>query len=382
MRAVGRRLGISLCTVQRWVKRSGGKRLDRIDLDNRPSGPAVPARRTPAAQEDLVLATRAELRATSDLGEYGAAAVRARLIETGIESAPSVRTINRIFERRGALDGGRRVRRPAPPPGWYLSDLSRRRVELDSFDIVEGLTIGRTSTASAVDIEVLNAVSLFGGLVGSWPSSVVTAKFVADCLVEHWRTLGLPRYAQFDNDNVFQGPHQWPDTFGRITRLCLGLGIVPVFAPPRETGFQAAIESYNGRWQAKVWARFRFDSLKGVINQSDRFIAAARRRLAPRIESAPPRQPFPTGRWCLAQCLQKPLAGQVIFLRRSDAQGRVSILGRSFDVDRTWPGRLVRANVELDAHRIRFYALRRREPSQHRLLATASYEPPTKAFED
>jgi hypothetical protein len=66
----------------------------------------------------------------------------------------------------------------------------------------------------------------------------------------------LPRYAQFDNDPVFHGPHIHPDTLGRVARLCLSPAVTPVFAPPSETGFQAAIESYNARWQAKAWNRF------------------------------------------------------------------------------------------------------------------------------
>ena len=283
--------------------------------------------------------------------------------------------------RRGVLDASRRVRRPAPPPGWYLSDLAKRRAELDSFDIVEGLVVGRTDATPSLDVEVLNVVSLHGGLVGSWPAGVVTAKFAAKCAEQHWRAFGLPRYAQFDNDTVFQGPHQWPDTFGRVTRLCLGLGVVPVFAPPRETGFQAAIENFNGRWQAKVWARFTHASLAGVVDRSDRFIAAARLRAAPRVESAPARRPFPTD-WQMARCLQKPLAGRVVFLRRSDAQGRVTVLGHAFDVDALWPGRLVRADVDLDAGEIRFHALRRREPGTHRPLRTVPYAPPTRAFRD
>ncbi|MBV8232721.1 MAG: hypothetical protein JO329_22290 [Planctomycetaceae bacterium] len=57
-------------------------------------------------------------------------------------------------------------------------------------------------------------------------------------------------------------------------RLCLSLAIIPVFAPPRETGFQAAIENFNGRWQAKVWARITHESLAGVQAQAGKFIAA------------------------------------------------------------------------------------------------------------
>jgi len=73
--------------------------------------------------------------------------------------------------------------------------------------------------------------------------------------VEHWRAVGLPGYAQFDNDAIFEGAQVHPDTIGRVTRTCLSLGVIPVFVPPRETGFQAAIEGFNGLWQAKVWAR-------------------------------------------------------------------------------------------------------------------------------
>jgi hypothetical protein len=381
MRSVARRFRVSLCTVQRWVARGKGKRVDRTDLADRAGGCRTSSRRTASGTEDLVLATRADLKANSDLGEYGAAAVHRRLVELAVDDAPSVRTINRVFERRGVLDAARRVRRPAPPPGWYLPDLAERRLELDSFDIVEGLVVGRTDATPPVDVEVLNVVSLHGGLVGSWPSGVVTARLAAACAERHWRAFGLPGYAQFDNDTIFQGPHHWPDTFGRVTRLCLGLGVVPVFAPPRETGFQAAVENFNGRWQAKVWARFTHASLAGVVDRSDRFVAAARLRSAARVESAPPRRPFPAD-WQPARCLRQPLAGRVVFVRRSDPQGRVTVLGRAFDVDVLWPGRLVRADVDLDAGEIRFHALRRREPASHRLLRTVPYAPPKRAFRE
>jgi len=380
MRSVARRWGVSLCTVQRWVARGKGKRLERTDLSDRLGGCPASSRRTSPAIEDLVLGIRADLKANSDLGEYGAVAVHSRLVELEAPDAPSLRTINRIFERRGVLDSSRRVRRPAPPPGWYLPEPASR-AELDSFDIVEGLVIGRTLATPSLDVEVLNVVSLRGGLVGSWPAGVITAKFAAESAVEHWRACGLPVYAQFDNDTIFQGAHQWPDTFGRITRLCLGLGVVPVFAPPRETGFQAAIENYNGRWQAKVWARFKHASIAEVVDRSNRFVAAARIRSAVRIESAPSRRPFPD-HWRMSCALQAPLAGRVIFLRRAGARGQVDLLGHSFDVDPLWPGRLVRADVDLDVRQIQFHALRRRDPSQHRLLRTLPYTPPTKRFRE
>jgi hypothetical protein len=226
---------------------------------------------------------------------------------------------------------------------------------LDSVDVVEGLVI-----KGGPQVEVLNAVSLHGGLVASWPrGESVTAKFVVECLLEHWRQFGLPGYAQFDNDTVFQGPHVYPDVIGRVSRLCLGLGVVPVFVPPREPGFQAAIEQYNGSWQVRVWGRFEHADLDALADRSRRHVAALRRHRADRIESAPLRRAFPEG-WRLD--LQARLKGRIIYLRRTDAAGAVEVLGRSFEVDRQWVHRLVRAEVDLDGGMVRFYRLRRREP--------------------
>src|SRR5262249_28591465 len=150
---------------------------------------------------------------------------------------PSVRTINRILERRGALDGQRRTRRPAPPPGWHLPEVASRRRELDSFDVVEGLGI-----KGGPQVEVPDGISLYGGLAGSWPvEASVTAKVVVASLIEPWRAFGLPGYAQFDNDTIFQGPHTHPDVIGRVSRLCLSLRVIPVFVVPHEFGSQSSI---------------------------------------------------------------------------------------------------------------------------------------------
>jgi transposase len=374
LREVARRFDVALATVRLWVARAEGNRLDRIDFAAKPPGRPRPVNRSSQELEDLVLTLRVELKDRSDLGEFGARAIHDALKAKGISPLPSARTIGRILERRGALDGRKRTRRPAPPAGWYLPDLASRRAELDSSDIVEGLVI-----KGGAHVEVLNATSLHGGLVASWPMGVVTAKAAVEALVGHWRVVGLPAYAQFDNDTIFQGPHQHKDVVGRVARLCLGLGIVPVFAPPREPGFQAAIENYNGRWQAKVWARFTHESLEGLEAQSGRYVAASRLRAAARIEAAPSRRPFPKA-W--APDLQAAPRGRIIYLRRTGATGGVELLGRHFEVDATWPHRLVRAEVDLDAGQIRFYALRRRDPAHQPLLREVAYKLPRRRFQE
>ncbi len=370
---------MSLRTVQRWVERAEGKRLNRVDWTDRSSRSSPPANRTATEMETLVIQTRHDLRHESDLGEYGAEAVHRTLVAQGIDNVPSLRTINRIFERYGLFDHRHRVRRKAPIRGWYLPDVAAERSELDQFDLVEGLKI-----KDGPLVEVLNAVSLHGGLVGSWPQeATIKATDIVEALIEHWRTWGLPRYVQFDNGTVFQGPHQHQDVISRVMRLCLSLGVVPVFAPPAEKGFQAAIEGYNGKWQAKVWARFAHESLLGLQAQSVRYVEAHRRRTRQRRDSAPDRRVFPQA-WTLnlqGHPADYPEA-RLVFIRRTTQTGQVSVLGHRFLVDPQWAGRLVRCEILLSEGVIRIYRLRRRAPMEQPLLQKVAYALPRRPFRE
>ena len=187
-RSVAREFHVSLATVQLWVARAGDQPLDRVDWSDRPSarhrGPAIPA-----ALEDLILELRQELRETSDLGEFGAVAIRRALAERADRTwpIPAVRTIGRVLERRGALDGQRRVRRPPPPAGWYLPDLALRRCELDSFDVVDGLYL-----EGKPELGILTGISLHGGLPDAWPAFGMRVGQVVPAVVGRWRAEGIP----------------------------------------------------------------------------------------------------------------------------------------------------------------------------------------------
>lgn len=372
LRAVAREFRVSLSVVQRWIARAGSQRLDRVDWIDKSPSHSRRANRTSVEIESEILSIRTFLAKQSDLGQWGAEAIQRELLERNIEHVPSVRTIGRVLERNGALDAYRRVRTLAPPPGWYLPEVAARRAELDSFDTVSGLLI-----AGGPEVVVLNGISLHGGLVTSWPRPAVSSVLTASLLGEHWREFGAPAYAQFDNDTIFQGPHQHPDTVGRVSRTCLQLGVIPVFVPPREPGFQASIESYNGRWQSKVWQRFRHRNLTDLTQHSDRYVNAARTQAAQRIERAPSRTPLPSDPRI---DLQESPRGLMIYIRRADDSGHVALLGRQFFVDPHRPHRLVRAEVHFDEKVILFFALRRREPALQPLLATHPYAIPQRRF--
>src|SRR5512139_3927534 len=251
MRAVARKFGVSVSTVAFWAGRAGESRLDRVDFSDRAPGCARGWNRTCAQMERQIVELRGSLRESSVLGEYGAKAIRAAL-KVQNKAPPSVASINRVLARHGLQDVSRRIRRPAPPKGWYLPAVATAQAEVDCFDFIEDLKIAEGPLACA-----LTAKSLLGALTDAWILRQRTATGSLACLQQRWQRDGLPAYAQFDNDTVFQGAHHYADTVGRVSRLCLALGVTPVFVPPLEHGMQNSIESFNALWQAKVWQRHR-----------------------------------------------------------------------------------------------------------------------------
>ncbi len=373
-RAVARHFGVTLRMVQRWLHRAGQRALANVDWKAGSHAPKAVANKTQVPLENEVCALRKQLATGSALGFVGAQAIRDALQDQSqYPRVPSVRTIGRILRRNGLLDGQQRIRRAAPPPGWYLPAVAQQLAEIESFDVIEDLRMEGLGL-----FQVFTARALWGPVVGAWPAIVASTSFILDALQAHWRKHGLPAFAQFDNDVRFQGGHNHPDVIGRVMRLCLALGVTPVFAPPLEMGFQGVIENFNGLWQQKVWARCHHENLAALSVLSARFTQAYSKRLARRYEQQPPRRPFPEKfnlDW------QRPPQGSLIYLRRTSESGTVKLLGHVFEIDHLWPHRLVRCALDLDQQQIRFYRLRRREPSHQPLITTLPYSFPKRRFD-
>jgi transposase len=373
-RQVARRFGVTLRTVQRWLDRATDRPLGSVNWKARSHAPRGVANKTQAVLERDICALRRQLATESALGFVGAQAIHEVLLgRSHFPVVPSVRTIGRILRRNGLLDYHQRIRRVAPPPGWYLPAAAQQLAEIDSFDVIEDLRMEGFGL-----FQVFTARALWGPAVSAWPAQVASTSFVLDALHAHWRLHGLPAFAQFDNDVRFQGGHNHPDVVGRVMRLCLALGVTPVFAPPLETGFQAVIENFNGLWQKKVWARCHHENLAALNAFSERFTRAYAQRLAHRHDHQPLRRRFPDN---LQLDWQTRPTGSIIYLRRTSEAGTVKVLGHLLPVDPLWPHRLVRCEVDLDQEQIRCYRLRRREPFDQPLIATLAYTLPRRRFD-
>jgi len=374
MRQVSRRFAVTLRTVQRWVQRAEQKPLASVAWTARPKAPRTVANKTSPEMEQAVCALRRRLAVEGPLGFVGAQAIAEALANQYPErTRPGVRTIGRILRRQGLLDGQRRLRRAAPPQGWYLPGVADGQCEIDACDVIEDLRMEGLGL-----FQVFTTRALWGPVAGAWSGRVASTTFIVEALQAHWKRHGLPDYAQFDNDVRFQGGHNHPDVIGRVMRLCLALGVTPVFAPPLETGFQAVIENFNGLWQQKVWARFHHENLAALGLCSDRFTLAYTQRRAQRHDHQPHRRSFPQG---FQPDWQARPQGTVIYLRRTNQAGAVKLLGHVFALDSLWPHRLVRCEVDLQQNQIRCYRLRRKEPFSQPLMTTLPYRLPVRRFD-
>jgi hypothetical protein len=91
------------------------------------------------------------------------------------------------------------------------------------------------------------------------------------------------------------------------------------------------------------------------------------------IVIAPPRRVFPK-RWKSNDTtLKLRTNAMIIYLRRTDEHGTISVLENDFLVSQQWLNRLVRVEVDIVKGVLRFYAMRRADWKKHRLIKTIKF---------
>lgn len=106
---------------------------------------------------------------------------------------------------------------------------------------------------------------------------------IANFLVSAWQQRGLPKVLQMDNALEFRGSNRYPRSFGKVVRLCLDVGVEPLFIPQHEPWRNGFIENFNGLADRLCLSREEFAKyvalrqgvkrLEEVINTSHRLAA-------------------------------------------------------------------------------------------------------------
>jgi hypothetical protein len=307
------------------------------------------------------------------VGLNGARAIRRELRQVLGSQTPSLATINRVLQTHG-LTSHTVLTRPAYCP----KPLSTVRGTLQALDwTCRYLEAGPKVYA----FHTLNLRTRACHQTIATDKSTPTV--IQHCL-DTWKTLGIPQFLQLDNDAAFCGGYKAPRIFGQFVRVCLYLGIEPIFLPVAEPERNGEVEEVNGLWGRAFWERRRFASLGRVRQASPAFVQWYMTNYAPPhlIELTPQQAQRRERRRCLTatQIAQLPevlpiTAGRIHFVRKVQVDGHVVILNETWKVSKRLAGKYIWATLVTHRRRLDIWYQR---SAQHewQLLKTYRYDIP------
>ena len=204
--------------------------------------------RTPPHIERAVVSIRRRLaaRATPQTrySLVGASQIRAELEALGYSPLPSLRTIERIVARAGLTCPPLRLS-PRLARSEYPAPRAQDSNQVHQVDVVGPRYLkGKSTRYYFLVCKDIFDQSIYIEFVNSRKMDVVL-----EFLVRSWQHLGLPKKVQFDNGREFCGFGHAARYLSRVIRLCLRLGVEPVFIPPRMPQRNGSVENFNGWFQ-------------------------------------------------------------------------------------------------------------------------------------
>lgn len=239
-------LGKSRAWFYKWLKRY--RQGDDDWFSERSRTPVIHASRTKAEIEEIVQFARGVLY-NQDLF-YGAQAILWQLKDWNVEPVPSLRTINRILRRHDLTH--KRTGRYRPKGVPYPAPEASRPNDVHQADF-----IGPRFLHSGTDksrFYVFNCIDIATGRCAVQAITDGKSNTIA-AIWQVWRRLGLPKYLQVDNEMTFRGSPNAPRSLGPLVRLCLPLGVEPVFIPMREPWRNGVVEKFQQFWDKSVWRK-------------------------------------------------------------------------------------------------------------------------------
>jgi putative transposase len=240
----------------KWLKRSQEGGPDWFKTQSR--RPQGNSRRTVAWIERQVVQVRGQLDVEGVF--CGDQAIAWRLEQMRVSPMPSLRTIGRILARHDLVR--RQKGRFASKGKKYPALAAQAPGDVHQTDFV-----GPCYLTGPIRFHSLHSVDVASGRCAVEPMPGGKSG-VIEALWAIWWRLGLPRYAQVDNEWVFFGSPRHPRGMGNLIRMCLPLGVEPVFIPMSEPWRNGVVEKFNDHWQQKFIGRTPMTSADELKVQS------------------------------------------------------------------------------------------------------------------
>ena len=211
--------------------------------------------------EQAIIDTRKELERTL-YAQIGALNIKWHLKEKGFDPPP-ISTINKVLKRNSLV----KVRKRYEPRGADYPALTATCSNfLHQFDVVGPRylkTDGRFYSANAIDA--------YDRRCCINPVRRQTKTDMIASLLRCFAVLGIPEYLQMDNKLPMRGSNRYPHSFGLVIRLCLYLGIQPVFIPISEPWRNGIIEKFQDVFDKSFFRSQYFKSFYQVVSQAKGF---------------------------------------------------------------------------------------------------------------
>jgi len=242
-------VGKSTRWLHKWVARHAPDNPAWCEDQSRK--PLISPYRTPAKIEDIVQMVRLSL---YNKGLFcGAQAIRWELEDLAAQPLPSLRTINRILNRRDLTH--RRTGRYEPKGKAYPELPALLPNQTHQVDLV-----GPCYLTGPIRFYSLNAIDIMLNRCGIEPMPSKASQSVLDAVYKVWKRLGIPDNLQVDNELAFFGSPIHPRGMGPLIRLCLLYGVDLWFIPPAEPWRNGVIEKFNDHYRQKFLAKIPMTS--------------------------------------------------------------------------------------------------------------------------
>ena len=243
----------------KWLKRY---KLDGEDWTKSHSRKAHQSpKRIDKIMEQTVIETRKYLE-KKQYSQIGALAISYDLNKQGIISPP-ISTINKILRRNNLV----LKRTKYTPKGVsYPSLVITHSNYVHQIDVVGPRYLKEDGRFYSVNI-----IDVYDRRNSTNPERRQNRIAVTKGLVSSWQTLGIPLYEQMDNKLPMRGSNQYPHSFGLVIRLCLSLGIQPLFIPLAEPWRNGIIEHFQNVFDKMFFRTQYFKDFDHLYKQAKEF---------------------------------------------------------------------------------------------------------------
>ena len=366
--AILARIPRSPAWLSKWCRRFND--LGWQGLHSRSRTPLTSGARYSDHIRDLVVVTRQRLRKRR-IGLSGPQAIQDELRQAHLlRRVPSLATIKRI------LHDAHLIHHPRPPKRGYFPQPSPT-----STYVLHAMDWTARYLKGGAKLFVFHTVDVQTRALAQTLHTDKRGVTVQAHALAAWQQIGLPDGLQLDNDAAFSGGYKVRRVFGAFVRLCLYVGIEPIFLPVGEPKRNRVVERLHGLWSQTFWRTHRFDSLAAVRRAAPQFLRFyTQRYYPPALQGATPAQAQQqvTRRHLTAEEVaglpsELPLtAGRVHFLRLVTAQGQITLLNETWPISKRLAGEYVWASINIARRRLLIYH-RRSDRAQVRLVRTFRY---------